>query len=64
MADQAAKKGRIDSYYSFKSVNDEGMATIEASVIVRDQSFESASSALLNGLSGISQPAKDQITST
>lgn len=57
-----AKKGRIDSYYTFKTINEEGIASIEASVIVRDQSPAGASQALLGALDGISSPAKDQLT--
>lgn len=59
--EQPAKEGRIDSYYSYKTVNSEGVVTIEANIVVRDQSFESASVALMGALEGLVAPAKMQV---
>lgn len=59
-----AKQGRIDSHYSYKTINDEGVATVEANVVVRDQSPESASKALIGAMEGIASPAREQVEGT
>ena len=61
MAEQKAKQGRIDSYYSYKTVNDKGDVTVNIDAFVGDQSPEDASKALLGALKGISSPAEDQV---
>ena len=44
-----------------KTTNDQGVNTIEASVIIRDQSFEGASLQLLGVLEGLTKPAQAQL---
>jgi hypothetical protein len=62
MSDDKAKSGRINSHYSMCTVNEEGVKTIEANVIIRDQSFEGASAQLLGVLDGLTSPAKAQVS--
>lgn len=58
---EKALLGRINSQYSYKTVNDQGVVTIEANIVVRDQSFEQASTALLGVMKGIAGPAEAQV---
>jgi len=61
MSDDKAKQGRINSHYSMCTVNEEGVKTIEANVIIRDQSPEGASAQLISTLDGLASPAKMQV---
>lgn len=60
-ANDAAPKGRLNSHYSMFTVNDQGVKTIEATVIIRDQSPQGASAQLISTLDGLASPAKMQV---
>lgn len=61
MSEEKAEAGRLTSEYSMKVINDKGIATIEGKVIIRDQSFVSASGQLVSTLEGLLGPAKQQV---
>lgn len=55
---EQAEAGRLTSKYTIEISNDKGVATIEGTVIVRDQSFGDASVQLASTLEALFAPAK------